>query len=459
MNMAQEVIKLRKGYQLNILGQPNNKILENFKPATFSVRPTNFIGVKPIPKVVVNVGDEVKAGDPLFYDKPNPDVKYTAPVSGEVVSIDRGEKRSITGVTILADGKVTFKDFGKADAKSMSREDVTKRLLDSGLWPMLRQRPFNTLADHTRSPRDIFISGFDTSPLGPDYNFVLDGSKKAFQAGIDALSMLTDGKVHLSLNAKDKKTSETLTACEGVEVNYFSGKHPTGNVGVQIHHIAPINKGEIVWTVNPQDVVSIGRLFLDGQANMERLIAIGGPDIKDPGYYKTYLGAAIEPMASSQLDEGNYRYISGNVLTGEAIELSGHVGYFDHMVSVIEEGNEHEFLGWLIPTYARPSVSKTFLTGWLNAIGFNEEYRVNTNTNGERRAFVVTGQYEAVLPMDMYPVQLLKSIIYEDLDQMEKLGIYEVVEEDLAVCEFVCTSKTPVQKILREGMNTLIEQI
>lgn len=456
--MEEQVIKLRKGFDVNLFGKPETK-LSKFSASTFAIKPPDFQGIKPIPKLVVEQGSEVKAGDPLFFDKPNPEIFYTAPVSGEVIAIRRGDKRSIAEIVILADNKISYKDFGKADPADSSRDKILNKLLESGLWPMLRQRPFNVLADPALTPKGIFISAFDTSPLSPDYNFIINGNEKEFQAGIDTLDKLCEGNVHLSLNGADKKIPEAFIKVERAQLHYFKGKHPAGNVGVQIHHIDPINKGEVVWTVNVQDVLNIGSLFLNGQVNMERTICIGGPDVIDPKYYKTILGANIEEMVKNNVAKNmDLRFISGNVLTGTQIEANGHLGYYDHQLTVIEEGNKSEFIGWLIPSYARPSMSRSFLTGWLAAIGFPEEYRANTNTHGEDRAFVMSGQYEQVVPMDIYPVHLLKSIMYEDIDQMEGLGIYEVVEEDFALCEFVCTSKTDVQEILREGLDLMNEQ-
>ncbi len=452
-----EITKIKKGMTIGILGVPEKHLITEYHSETYAIKPSDFFGIAPIPKLSVNIGDKVKAGDALFYDKSQPDVLFTSPVSGEMVEIKRGNKRAITEIVIKSDGKFDQKAFKKADPNTLDRSAIVSTLKESGLWPMIRQRPYNVLANAEAQPKAIFVSGFDTAPLAPNYDFVLDGKDKEFQAGIDALSKLTEGKIHLSYDAKSKR-SNTIKNAKGVELHGFDGPHPAGNVGIQIHHIDAINKGDTVWTVNPQDVITIGRLFLEGVYNAERIVALGGPEVKKAQYYKTHIGASIKNMIESNLNENHVRCISGNVLTGSKIDFYGHIGFFDHCVSVVREGDEHELFGWLLPSYPRPSASGTFWTGVLSKIGYYNDYRVNTNTHGEKRAFVVTGQYESVLPMDLYPVHLIKSIMYGDYDQMEGLGIYELVEEDLALCEFVCTSKTDVQKILREGLDDIRAQ-
>lgn len=447
-----EVIKLKKGYDINIRGRASKGVSESYFSNTFAVKPKDFTGMIPIPKLAVEKGTEVKAGDHIYYDKRRPEIFYTAPVSGEIAEIVRGEKRSINEVVILADKEVKFKEFEKADPNTLGKEAITEKLLDSGCWPFIKQRPYNYVADPKENPRDIFISGFNTAPMAANLNFTLKGEGKAFQAGIDALNKLTEGKVHLSLDAK-QNPCDTFQEVSNVEKHYFTGSHPAGNVGIQIHHIAPIAKGEVVWTVDAQDVVFIGRLFLEGKFNTKKLVAIAGPEVDKPSYIKTYIGVNLEDLISKQVENDNVRVISGDVLTGKSIGKAGYLGFYDNLVSVIEEGDKYEMFGWLLPSYARPSISPTLPWSLMG-----EEFDVNTNTHGEGRALVVTGQYESVLPMSIYPVHLLKAIMANDFELMEGLGIYELVEEDLALCEFVCTSKTNVQEILREGLDYMYEQ-
>lgn len=443
---------LKQGFDILIEGTPVKEI-KTYKAATYALNPKDFLGVSPIPKVVVEAGDEVKAGDVIFFDKKNPDVKYTAPVSGEIASVNRGEKRSIEDIVILADSESQFKNFDVPALNTLSREDVIEHMLNAGLWPFLKQRPYNEIAEHRETPKGIFISTFDSNPLAPNFNFTLAGQDKYLQAGIDALAKLTDGKVHIGLNAKETPAS-LFTDAKNVEHHWFNGKHPYGNVGIQIHHIDPILKGDIVWTLGVEDLITIGKYFSEGKFDPVRTVAVGGPVIKNPAYYQTHIGANISGFVKDNLEDDHVRFISGNVLTGKQVQADGYLSFFSNQVTVVEEGDDYEFMGWLVPSYMRPSISNTFPA----AFAPNYEHNVNTNTHGEHRAFVVTGQYESVLPMNLYPQHLLKAIITNDLDKMEGLGIYEVVEEDLAICEFVCTSKQHVQKILRDGLEYLKEQ-
>ncbi len=442
-------VKLKKGYTINIQGTPQTKT-EKLHTHTYAVKPTDYMGLSPIPKLFVQVGDKVLAGDPLFYDKAQPDMHFCAPVSGEVVEVRRGEKRAITEIVILADKQVQFKSLEKVRISSASREEIIKHLLATGGWTFLRQRPYNVVANPQDKPKAIFISGFDTAPLAPDMSYVMDGQLPAFQAGLEVLKKLSNGKVHLSLPGGSSK----LSGAKGVETHTFSGKHPAGNVGIQIHHIDPINKGEVAWTIDPQNVAAIGRIFDQGKFDTTRLISLGGPVVKEPRYFQTYMGANVEGFTKNNLSTDHVRFVGGNVLSGKKLDKKGHIGVFDNQLSVIEEGDKYELFGWLVPNYPRPSFSRSF----LSSLSSKKKFNVNTNSHGEHRAMVLTGQYEKVLPMDLYPMQLLKAIMARDFELIEGLGIYEVVEEDLALCEFVCPSKTDMQDILREGLDYMREQ-
>ena len=446
--MNNGVFKLKKGYDIKLRGKAEPTYLDIKQPSIFALKPTDIIGIAPIPKLKVAQGDTVRAGQPLFFDKPTPEVLYSSPVSGELVEVRRGAKRSIAEVVILADSEVNYHEYTPINLDTASREAITQRLLESGAWALMRQRPYNTVPRPEDTPRDIFISCFDTSPLAPDQNMLIDGKEAHFQAGLRVLSKITSGSVHLGVSPD---SADVFKQASGVKIHTFAGKHPAGNVGVHIHHVAPLNKGEVIWTIKPQDVAIIGKLFTENIFDAERTIAITGDKLKTTGYYKTRIGASIKPLTENNLVDNDVRFISGNVLTGTRIEAEGFIGLYEEQLTVIEEGNEAEFLGWLLPSYARPSMSRTFLSFLLP----DREYSVNTNNHGEERAFVVTGQYEKVLPMDIYPQHLIRSIMFQDFDQMEGLGIYEVVEEDLALCEFVCTSKQPLQKILREGLDIM----
>ena len=440
------MIKLSRGFDIRLLGSPEQGLLEAKNSRLFALKPTDVVGIGPIPKLHKAIGDRVLAGEPLFFDKGSPRIQFGSPVSGDVVEIRRGPKRAITEVVIAVDAEVAFHQFEKLDVASCSREQAVDLMLNSGAWTLLKQRPFNTLADPEATPRDIFVSCFDTAPLAPDHNMLIKGKESAFQKGLSVLNKLTSGGVHLGVGPE---SADVFTKADGVNVTSFSGPHPAGNVGVQIHHLAPINKGDVVWTLKPQDVAIIGKLFSDGVFDAERTVAVTGDKTKKTGYVKTRIGASVEPMLADNLKHDHVRCISGNALSGTQIEKDGFLGLYDDQITVLEEGDKPEFLGWLIPSYKRPSLSRTF-PSFLRP---NKEYHVNTNNHGEERAYVMSQQYEKVLPMDLHPQYLIKSILYGDFEQMEGLGIYEVVEEDLALCEFVCTSKQPVQQILRAGLD------
>ena len=400
--------------------------------------------------MVVGPGNEVKAGDPLFFDKHNIAVLFVAPVRGEVIEVNRGEKRAITTIVILADKEIKYKSFLPFDLNSATREQIIKYMCDGGVWPMIIERPFGTIASLEHAPDNIFITTFDSAPLAPNADFVIRGKESDFQKGLDVLSKLTAGKVHLGLNAKsDSAPSKAFTEAQGVEKHWFEGKHPAGNVGVQIHHIDPIKKGGRVWTLGVQEVISIGALFLRARHEADRVIAIGGTGLKESGYIKSYVGASIADLSQGLIID-NSRMISGDVLSGKQETSNGFLHFHDDQVSSIEEGNKEVMFGWAIPRIM-PSTSVVFPNKIFGDVKFDD----NTNTNGEKRAFVMTGQYEDVLPMDIFPQALMKAIITKDVERMEGLGIQELAEEDIALCEFACTSKQPLQTMLREGLDML----
>ena len=442
---------LKAGHDIKLEGIAA-KVVTQGTATTYAIQPQNFVGISPIPKVTVAVGDEVKAGDVVCFDKKRPDIKYVAPVSGEVIAVNRGAKRSIKEIVILADKEINYKSHSPVDIATASREDLVSFLMDSGAWTLIRQRPFGIIPDAEDQPKGIFISTFDSAPLAPDLNLVVEGQGDAFQKGLAVLGKLTEGSVHLGLNAKaDAAPSSIFTEATGVQKHWFDGKHPAGNVGIQIHHVSPIAGNEKVWTLGVQDVLTLGKLFLSGKFDASRIVAITGAEATNPGYLKTYLGANVGAL-TGEVGE-NVRLVSGDVLSGQEKTKEEFMDFSDDQITTIKEGNEYEMFGWLAPTSGRPSVSKTFLSGLADIT-----YEANTNTHGEKRAFVVTGQYEKVLPMDIYPQHLMKAIMVNDFERMEGLGINELLEEDLALCEFACTSKQPLQQILREGLEVMREQ-
>ncbi|MBN1767730.1 MAG: Na(+)-translocating NADH-quinone reductase subunit A [Prolixibacteraceae bacterium] len=442
-------IKIKKGFDIKLKGQADLSIGKAVDTNRYAVKPTDFLGLKP--KLCVKADDIVKAGTPLFFDKSQPEVKFTSPVSGKVVAINRGERRRILEIEIESNGKFESVDFPVEEIKSLNRDKVKKNLLESGLWPFMVQRPFGVIPQVNEMPRDIFITSFDSSPLAPDYEFTLAGEMENIQAGIDVVSKLSKGKVYLGLRPGSK-----FSTLKGVEINYLNGPHPAGNIGIQLHKIAPLNKGEIVWTLNLQTLLYIGKLFKTGKLNLERLVAVCGSEVKKPQYIKAVAGASVKTLINGNTkNETNERLISGNVLTGEKLEENGFTRLIDNQVTVIPEGNEIEPFGWIAPGFNKFTAGKTFLSKLMP----RKSYVLNANYHGGERAFVVSGQYEKVLPMDIYPVYLLKAILVNDIDKMENLGIYEVVEEDMALCEYVCSSKIEVQSILRNGINTMIKEL
>ncbi len=446
-------IRIRKGLNIPLKGEADKMSGNAEMSDTFVVKPTDFKNFNP--KLLVKARDEVLAGSPLFFHKQYPDVKVGSPVSGEVAEIIRGAKRKVLGVRILADKDTRFTDHAPADASAMSREEVKQRLLDQCLWAYIKRRPFGTVARPNDEPKAIHVSGFDSAPLAADIDFVLNGREKDFQAGLDVLKQLTDGQLHLNLH-RNLSTSEVLKNAKGVQVNWFTGPHPSGNTGVQVHHIEPIEKGDVVFTVAAQDVALIGSAFNTGKYDASRVVALVGSSVKNPKYFRIVQGASIATITDGNLEGDNNRIISGNVLTGTKVAPDGHIGFHDKEVTVIPEGDRAKFFiteGWAGPGLTKHSMSKSYFS-WLMP---GRRYSLDTNANGEPRALVVTGEYERVFPMDIYPQHLLKAIMIEDIELMEKLGIYEVDEEDFALCEYVCTSKTAVQQIVREGLQ-LIEK-
>lgn len=447
-----ETLKIKKGLNITLKGKAEKVFIKAAPSQTYAVKPTDFPGLTP--KLTVKVGDEVKAGTTLFFDKYRPEVKFTSTVSGKVVDINRGERRKILEVIVESDGKLDSEPFTSGDPLSMERKDIVEDLLNSGLWPAFIQRPYAIIANPKDEPKAIFISAYDSAPLGVDYDFVLQDSAKEFQAGIDALSKLTPGKVHIGVNGEYPPTG-AIANIKNAQINSFTGKHPAGNVGTQIHHIDPINKGEVVWTVQPQDVVSIGRLFLTGKYDASRVVALTGSEVKTPRYYKLVRGANLTPLVKDNVNDGSLRYISGNVLSGTRIEPDGFVGFYDSMVAIIPEGDKYEFMGWVTPGFNKFSLSKTYFT-WLFP---KKEFIIDSNLKGGKRALMITGNFEKVFPFDILPMQLIKAIIIQDIDLMEKLGIYEVAPEDFALCEFIDTSKTDIQAIVRKGLDLMIKEM
>jgi Na+-transporting NADH:ubiquinone oxidoreductase subunit A len=445
-------IKIKKGLTIRLKGEADKTLSNAPRSRTFAFRPTDFHLVTP--KVVLKEGEKLHAGDIVFYSKDNEAIKFVSPVSGTLTQIERGAKRVITKITIDGDAQDTYKDFGIKNPDSMQAVDVKNHLLLSGCWPFVKQRPYDVIANPDVMPKAIFVSGINTAPLAADLDFTLKGKEKELQVALTALSKLTEGAVHVTIG---NEGVSPLAHLNDVVIHNANNLHPAGNVGTQINKIDPVNKGETVWTVAAQDLVIIGELFLTGKFNADRIIALVGSSVKTPKYYRTKIGAEVATFVyDSGLDEENVRVISGDVLTGKAISPKDHLGFYSNTVTVIPEGDDYEFFGWNKPIFNKISTSRALTFSWMFP---KKKFELDTNTNGEHRAFVVTGNYEEVFPLDIYPLQILKACMVQDLDAMEALGMYEVAPEDFALTEFVCVSKQPHQQIIRNGLDLMYKEI
>jgi len=454
--MAQ-TIKIKKGLDINLKGKPQEVTKEAICSQYYTVFPDDYDGF--VPKIAVKQGDLVLAGAPVMYDKNRSDIKVVSPVSGEVTAINRGEKRKLLSIVIKSEDKIQHLDFGAKDVNTLSPETIKLSLANAGLLALIKQRPYDIIVNPQDTPRDIFISGFYSAPLAPNLEYLIQGQEDEFQTGLDALTRLTDGDVYLGIS---NSKSNTLRNAKNVKIVEFEGPHPAGNVGVQINHIKPVNKGEIVWTVNPQDVLIIGRFFSKGIVDLTRLVALSGSEVNDSyrAYYPMIAGACIENLVKNRVTEHTQlRYISGNVLSGTQIASDGALHVHDNQITVIPEGNEtNEFLGWIMPGLNKFSVSKTYPAFLLKAFG-KKEYEIDARIQGGRRAMIMSNEWDNVFPMDIMPEFLIRAIIAFDIDKMENLGIYEIAPEDFALCEFVDTSKMELQLIVRKGLNLLYKEM
>ena len=446
-------IRIRKGLDIHLEGEADKTTQQLPLASLYGIKPNDFHGV--IPKLLLREGNEVKAGEALFFSKSDERVLFPSPVSGTIKKIVRGERRKVLEIHIAPSQEQTFKDYGKKDVEEMQGEDIKVHLLSAGCWPFIKQRPYDVIANPDGKPKAIFVSACKTNPLAPDYDYVLKGKEQALQTALTALAKLTTGKVHVSV-FKDSSLSP-FRNLKGIVVHNVSGPHPAGNVSTQIAQISPINKGEVVWVVTPQDLVVIGELFLTGKVNLTRTVALTGSRIEKPHYVTALAGAQISGVVGSQIkDVAATRIISGDVLTGTKVSETGFLGFYDDQITAIPEGNDYDLFGWAKPVANKISLTRSLTFSWLNP---KKKYDLNTNTNGEQRAFVVTGMYEEVFPLDIYPMQLLKACLYKDLDELENLGAYEVAPEDFALTEFVCVSKQPHQQIIRNGLDLMMDEL
>ncbi|MBO6217279.1 MAG: Na(+)-translocating NADH-quinone reductase subunit A [Prevotella sp.] len=442
------VIKLRKGLNINLKGRAAETKLTIGAAEEYALVPDDFVGITP--KLSVKEGDVVKAGDALFVNKNCPEVKFASPVSGKVTAVVRGERRRILCIKVQADKEQQYADFGKKDVEKLSAEDVKSTLLEAGLFGYINQLPYAVSTTPDTQPKAIFVSAFRDMPLAGDFEYELLGNEKDFQTGLSALAKIA--KVCLGVGRQ--QSSEVLIKAKDVEVNIFDGPCPAGNVGVQVNNVSPVNKGEVVWTVDPTAVIFFGRLFNTGKVDLTRTVAVAGSEVKQPAYVDALVGTPIAVITNNNIDDARkLRIINGNPLTGRQCTLEDYLGAHTSEVTVIPEGDDkNELLGWILPRFKQFSANRSYFS-WL--LGKNKEYALDARVKGGERKIIMSGEYDRVLPMDIFGEYLIKSIIAGDIDRQEQLGIYEVSPEDFAVAEFVDSSKLELQKIVREGLDIL----
>lgn len=451
-----KVIKLKRGLDIEITGKAAAETGSIRRPDVFSIVPDHFAGITP--KLEVKEGESVKAGQPLFHDKQFAQMLFASPVSGKVKAVVRGERRKIMSIDIEADAEIQYEKY-ESNLAEMSGEQVKELVLRAGLWSYIKQRPYDCIANPEKQPKAVFVSSFDSAPLAPDYEYVLNGESTNLQAGITALSKMAGKPVQVGVRYGAKAT--LFRSLKNAEITEFAGPHPAGNVGVQINHVNPVNKDEVVWTVNIQDAAIIGRLFTKGIVDMQKLVALTGPLVVAPKYYKVLPGMPVQAVFGCNTEKGlPVRYIAGNVLSGHQVTLDEMISPYDNQYSAIDEGSEtHEFMGWIMPRFSRFSSNHSLPSAFLRCMMKAENYLYDARLLGGRRAIIVSGEYDKVFPMDIYPEYLIKAMIAGNIDKMEELGAYEVAPEDFALCEFVCTSKMPLQAIVRQALDNMRKEL
>ena len=446
-------IRISKGLDIKLVGAAEKSILTAPLSSEYGLVPDDLHGI--IPRLIKREGDAVKAGEAIYHAKRDERILITSPVSGTVKEVRRGDKRKILSIVIQPDGQqnvVTHDTNGWINA---SEEQLKTLLCNAGFWPYIKQRPYDVVANPATTPKSIFISAYNSAPIAADADFLIQGKEQYLQSGVNVLKKLTPGQVHVTV--AQGNNNSPFQNLQNINLHKAKGPHPIGNVSTHIAKVDPINKGEIVWVVRPEHVAVLGELVEKGVLNHDRIVAVNGSQVKNAAYVKTKIGAKIsDVIANFDLIQDENRIIQGTPISGERIESDGFLGFYTHQLSILEEGNDYDFFGWNKPQMNKFSVLRANMFSFLTP---NKKYNLTTNTNGEERAFVLNGIYEEVFPLDIYPVQLMKSCLYKDIDEMEKLGIYEVAPEDFALTEFICVSKLPHQKIIREGLDEMIREV
>ena len=445
-------IRISKGLSIKIKGSAEKKIENLPLASTYAFNLNDFHLT--VPKLILREGDSVKRGTPIFYAKSNEKIKFVSPVSGTIKEIVRGERRKVYNIIIDSDGKDNFVRHKPPVLENSSPQELIDLLLETGLWPYINQRPFDIIADPNLSPKAIHVSCFDSSPLAVDYEFIMNDRLSDIKAGLDCLNQIVSGELHLGLRSSQKLFQKEFS---NYKINIFDGPHPSGNVGVQIHHVNPINSGEVVWTLKLEDIAVIGNLILTGEYLPNRTIAVSGPPVKNPKYFYLRTGASLESLLNNvEIDNKiDVRLINGDVLSGHKVDSNGYLGHYNNKLCVLKEGNQYRLFGWIpFINNTVPSIYKTSFSWLFN----NKEKDYDTNLNGEERAFVATGEMESVFPMDIYPMQLIKESMIGDIEKMEKLGIYEVSPEDFGLIDYSSSSKIEAQTIIRQGLDYIYKE-
>ncbi len=454
-----KTIVLKKGLNIPISGMPEKRLSKTMNSEIVAVQPTDFKGF--LPRLLVKEGDSVLVGSPVLSDKKNPDIVITSPVSGTVKEVVRGEKRKLLAILIQTVEQQETVNFGVKSPNSMSADEIKSALLSSGLWPCIISRPYGVLADPNIQPKAIFVSAITSAPNAADPDFAFASEIANIQTAVNALSKLSKGGVHISFDEKTYESSP-LHKITGVQTHLFKGKYPMGNVGVQISHISPIKKEETVWTISLQGLAAIGKLFNKGVYDVSRLVAVSGPMAIEPSYISAVPGIPMGCLkAFYGTNESIIRIVSGDVMTGKNVGEKGYLGFYDNTITIIKEGTEKELLGWARPLrlnqFSADHSYFDWCLGWLTP---KKKYDMDTNLHGGPRAFVMSdGYYAKFLPMDIYPLYLVKACLAGDIEKMEQFGIYEVLPEDLAVCEFVDPSKNNIQEIIAKGIDLMLKEM
>lgn len=447
----EKIYKLKKGLSLKLKGEAEQIIAGNTVNQSVAILPQSYFGI--VPRLLVKEGQTVSKGEAIFCDKASEKIMITSPISGLVKAINRGERRKITSVIIEQTSEDSAVNFGSLNLSTASADDVRNLMLKSGIFALLRQRPYDCTPAADSVPRSIFISAFSSMPLSQNFSFVANKQAGDFQLGVTALSKMAD--VFVGINSSQQ--SDKFVPSKDAHINLFDGPNPAGNVGVQINHVAPVRKGEVVWTLAAEETIMLGRLIRLGEADFTRIIAVGGSEISCPQYVKTVMGASVKEVLAvvnerTISDEQHKRIIDGNPLVGQKISINDYIGPHTTEVCVLPEGdNVHEAFGWILPRFNQHSVSRSYLSSLFK----NKQYAPDCRIKGGQRHMIMSGEYDKVFPMDIYPEYLIKSIITGNIDKQEELGIYEVAPEDFAVAEYVDSSKLELQRIVREGLEIL----